>query len=35
MALECRNVSFSFKDRSGAEKQILKDMSFSLGGKSD
>lgn len=30
MALECRNVSFSFKDKSGVEKQILKDMSFSL-----
>lgn len=30
MALECRNVSFSFKDNNGVEKQILKDMSFSL-----
>jgi len=30
MALECKNISFSFKDRSGVEKQILKDMSFSL-----
>jgi len=31
MALECKNVSFSFTDKDGNEKQILKDMSFSLG----
>jgi len=30
MALECKNISFSFKDKAGVEKQILKDMSFSL-----
>ncbi len=30
MALECNNISFSFTDDSGVEKQILKDMSFSL-----
>ena len=30
MALECKNVSFSFKDSNGEEKQILKDLSFSL-----
>jgi len=30
MALECRNISFSFKDENGDEKQILKDMSFHL-----
>lgn len=31
MPLECRDVSFSFTDKAGVEKQILKDMSFSLG----
>ncbi len=31
MALECKNISFSFTDKSGVEKEILKDMSFSLG----
>lgn len=30
MALECKNVSFSFKDNNGVEKQILKDLNFSL-----
>ena len=30
MALECKNVSFSFTDRTGTEKHILENMSFSL-----
>ncbi len=30
MALECRDVSFSFVDNAGVEKQILKNMSFKL-----
>ena len=30
MALECNNVSFSFKSEDGIEKQIIKDLSFSL-----
>jgi len=30
MALECRDVSFSFKDNNGVENQILKDLNFSL-----
>jgi len=30
MALECKNISFEFTDKTGTKKQILKDMSFSL-----
>ena len=30
MALECRDVSFSFTDKFGVEKEILKDLNFSL-----
>ena len=30
MALECKDVSFSFTDKDGIEKEILKDLTFSL-----
>lgn len=31
MALECKNISFKFTDKNGVEKQVLENMSFSLG----